>query len=171
MSDPRRGTLVIGLGSPLMADDGAGLVALEQLRDGWSLPDGVELVDGGTWGMNLLPMIEGAERVIFLDAIHGGESPGTVIEIEGAALPHVLHHKLSPHQIDLGEVLALATLRGTLPADLRAIGIEPEVVEMRTTLSPSVTRALPALLARVVARLEAAGFRCVPRPGVAACTS
>ena len=43
-----------------MGDDGLGLVALERLRDGWDIPPDVELVDGGTWGMNLLPVIEDA---------------------------------------------------------------------------------------------------------------
>ena len=65
------GTVIIGLGNPLMGDDGAGLVALEVLRDGWVL-DGVTLVDGGTWGMSLLPDIEDADRIIFVDAIVAG---------------------------------------------------------------------------------------------------
>ena len=55
-----RATVVIGLGNPLMGDDGVGLAALERLRDDWDMPADVELVDGGTWGMNLLPVIEDA---------------------------------------------------------------------------------------------------------------
>ena len=66
-------TAVIGLGNPLMGDDGFGLVALERIREEWRLEGDVELADGGTWGMSLLPLIENADRVILLDAIAAGE--------------------------------------------------------------------------------------------------
>lgn len=169
MTEARDRTLVIGLGNPLMGDDGIGLAALEQLAAGWDMGD-AELVDGGTWGMNLLPLIEGADTVILLDAIHLGRAPGTVIELEGDAVPRRLAAKLSPHQIDLGEVLALAALRETLPRRLVAIGIEPALVEMSTSLSPAVAAAMPLMLQRVAERLEALGCRCSPviAPG---CTS
>jgi hydrogenase maturation protease len=177
MTEPGRRTLVIGLGNPLMGDDGIGLAALAQLQGSRQLPGGVELVDGGTWGMNLLPLIESADTVILLDAIRLGRPAGTVIELEGEAVPRRLAHKLSPHQIDLGEVLALAALRGTLPPRLYAIGLEPALVEMRTTLSPPVEAALPLMLARVVDRLDGLGYRPEPQRGrraeaaTRACTS
>ena len=169
MTDARDRTLVIGLGNPLMGDDGIGLAALEELVASWEV-DGVELVDGGTWGMNLLPLIESADTVILLDAIHLGHAPGTVIELDGDAVPRRLAAKLSPHQIDLGEVLAVAALRETLPRRLVAIGIQPAEVEMSTALSPAVAAAMPLMLERVAERLEALGCRCSPAPA-SACTS
>jgi hydrogenase maturation protease len=154
MTEPALRKLVIGLGNPLMGDDGIGLAALERLAAGGAVPAGVELVDGGTWGMNLLHLIESADVVVLLDAIRAGAPPGTIHELEGDAVPRRLAHKLSPHQIDLGEVLALAALRGTLPPRLMAIGIEPAVVEMSAALSPVADAVLPRMLARVVERLE-----------------
>ena len=80
MSDFAGGeTLVIGLGNPIMADDGVGLAALDRLRESWSLPPSVRLVDGGTWGMNLLPLIEDAAEVLLLDAIDRGGPPGALV--------------------------------------------------------------------------------------------
>jgi hydrogenase maturation protease len=157
------GTVVIGLGSPLMADDGLGLVALATLRKGRAFEPEPEYVDGGTWGMNLLPIIEGAERLIFLDAIRSGASPGAVVELDREQLPRGLGIKLSPHQIDLQEVLALAELRGRLPQESVAMGLEPERVELGCELGPAVVRGLDALLERVEARLNAWGhFRRPP---------
>lgn len=164
-------TLLIGLGNPLMGDDGVGLAALECLRSEWELPPEVELVDGGTWGMNLLPLIEDADRVVLLDAIQAGSPPGTLVELEGDNVPRTLSHKLSPHQIDLREVLAVAMLRGTLPRTLVALGIEPAEVEMRTSLSVPVDEALPSLVWRVVTRLESFGHPCARRVSSPACTS
>src|SRR5581483_11003657 len=74
-------TIILGLGNPLMADDGIGLAALDRLRSVRPAVD-AELVDGGTWGMSLLPVVEEAERIILLDAIELERPPGTVIVLE-----------------------------------------------------------------------------------------
>lgn len=143
--DPPR-TVVLGLGNMLMADDGVGLAALARLEEEWFVPRDVELVDGGTWGMNLLPVIERADRVLILDAIDLGDPAGTLIRLEGDEIPRFLGLKLSPHQIDLREVLALAELRGTFPSQVVALGIQPERVEMSTVFSPVVAARLDQLV-------------------------
>lgn len=153
-------TAVIGLGNPLMGDDGVGVAALERLRTQFHFPEGVELVDGGTWGMNLLPLIEGAARLVLLDAINTGAPPGTLTALRRDALPRYFSHKLSPHQIDLREVLALAEWRGTLPIELVALGIQPERVELEEGLSPLVAASLDDLVELAVCCLEAHGHRC-----------
>lgn len=154
---PGGGTVVIGLGNPLMADDGLGLAALEALRHGWTFEPHVELVDGGTWGMNLLYLIEDADRVLLLDAINVEAPPGDVVELERDALPRMFGLKISPHQIDMREVLALAQLRDTLPREIVAMGLQPERVEMSTEVTPALRAALPALTERALARLAAWG--------------
>lgn len=168
MSEPGRGAvLVIGLGNPIMADDGLGLAALERLRQAWCLPESVRLVDGGTWGMNLLPLIEEAERVVFLDAIDAGRPAGELVLLEREELPRLFALKLSAHQIDLREVLAVAELRGTLPSDLVAIGLQPGRLEMSSGLSPELECRLDELIAAVVERLERWGCTCGPMEPVA----
>lgn len=158
-----RPTVVIGLGNPLMGDDGVGLAALARLRDDWDMPPGVELVDGGTWGMNLLPTIEDAGRVLLLDAIHKNAAPGTPLRLSHHELPRYLATKISPHQVDLHDVLALAELRGTLPAETVAIGLQPQRVEMIAELSPVVADGLDHLVAMAVAELAAWGHHPVLR--------
>lgn len=154
-------TRVIGVGSPVMGDDGIGIHALERLRTEWSLP-GVELVDGGTWGMTLLPEIETAGKLMFLDAINTQRHPpGTVLVVEKEQIPLVTdHNKLSPHQVDLREVLAVCEFRGTLPEETCAIGIVPDVVDLDCTTSDAAHAAQDAMLEAVIARLEAWGHPC-----------
>lgn len=163
MSENHRGTVVIGLGNPIMGDDGVGLAALARLGELWQVPRDVELVDGGTWGMNLLPVIEDAGRVVLLDAIDTGAAPGTRATLERAHLPRYLALKISPHQVDLRDVLALAELRGTLPEHTVALGVQPERVEMGVGLSPRVADALDGLVAAAIGLLETWGHRCTPR--------
>ncbi len=161
----KAGTVVIGVGSPLMGDDGLGLAALEALRDGFEFGPDVELLDGGTWGMNLLPSLEDAERAIFIDAINRAAPPGTLLIIERAELPVYFELKISPHQVDLKDVLAVAELRGTLPQDTVAIGMQPDSVELRTSLSPLLEERLGVVVDAVVQRLQSWGHpvrRAVP---------
>jgi hydrogenase maturation protease len=150
-------TVVLGVGSPLMGDDGLGVEVVEMLRDRWTGDPTLVFLDGGTWGMRVLPYIEGARRLLLLDVIRSGEQPGTVVRLERQDLPRHLHHKLSPHQIDLGEVFALAELRGTFPPEAVALGIEPDTVELRNGLSPTVQASLPRLIEAVRVQLAAWG--------------
>lgn len=154
------GTVVIGLGNPLMGDDGVGLAALERLRAEWQLDD-VELVDGATWGLSLLPVIEDAERLVLVDAIAANRAPGDIIELSRDRLPIYLTRKLSPHQVDMRDALAVAELRGRLPNDVVAIGVQPETVALGTELSAPVAQQLGALVGTVVAQLERWGHACL----------
>lgn len=151
--------VVLGLGNMLMADDGVGLAALARLDEEWFVPRSVSLVDGGTWGMNLLPVIERADRLLIFDAIDFNEPAGAVIRLERGDIPRFLAQKLSPHQVDLREVLALAELRGTLPDQIIALGIQPARVEMSTSLSPVVEEKLDELVALGAAALGEWGVR------------
>lgn len=174
MSRRDGGTLVLGLGNPLMGDDGLGIVALERLRAHWTFSPPVELLDGGTWGMNLLHRIEAVGRLLLLDAIDLDEPPGTLLHLERDQLPRLFSMKVSPHQIDMREVLALAELRGRLPAATSAMGIQPERLELSTALSATVAAGVDALVVR--ARNQLAEWGHVPAPigtpsRVTACTS
>ncbi len=155
MSEAR--TVVIGLGNPLMGDDGVGIAALDVLQEDWQFEPPVEYVDGGTWGMNLLPVIESAHRLLFIDALDVGADPGTLAELARDQLPKYLSTKISPHQIDLREVLAVAEWRGSLPRETVVIGLQVHTVAMTTALTPIVAARLPSLVTRVIDRLESWG--------------
>lgn len=163
-------TLVVGLGNPLMADDGVGLAALERLREEYEIPAGVELEDGGTWGMMLLPSIEEARELLLLDAVRTASPAGTLSLLGRDQLPLYFSHKISPHQIDMREVLAVAELRGNLPSRLAVVGVEPELVEMRHSLSPSVEARVGDMVEAAVRQLAAWGHHCVAKPAEVACT-
>lgn len=170
-AEARRCT-VIGLGNPIMSDDGLGLRALARLGEVWELPPSVELVDGGTWGMRLLPTIEDAERLLLIDAINIDAAAGTPVVLGRAQLPRYLAMKVSPHQVDLGDVLTLAQFRGTLPDETVAIGLQPQCTDMGDALSPALEHRLDELVGTVVRQLDAWGIACRPRVGRAegACT-
>jgi len=170
MSDAPR-VVVIGAGNPLLGDDGFGLVVLTALVDGWVLPPDVELVDGGTWGMSLLPAIESAGALIIIDAIDVGWPPGTPVVLEREEIPRLFGVKLSAHQIDLREALAAAELRGHLPLRSVAIGVQPLTLETGLVLSAPVAARVESTADLVIARLWRWGWPCPRRLGAPACTS
>jgi hydrogenase maturation protease len=163
--------VVIGAGNTLLSDDGFGPAVLARLQETWCLSPDVELVDGGTWGMNLLPAIEDADALIIVDVIDVGWSPGTPVELERDNIPRLLGIKLSPHQIDLRETLAVAELRGKLPRRAVAIGVQPLTLETHIGLTPLVEQRVDWAVQHVVARLKRWGWMCGRRPEGCVCTS
>ena len=151
--------VVLGVGNPLMGDDGLGISVVARLRPAWGDDESeLMLIDGGTWGMNLLPIIEQARRLLIVDAIDRGGAPGALVTLQRDEIPRYLGRTLSPHQLDLREVLALAEFRGTLPDETTAVGIQPQNIELSLVLSPAVSATLPALLDDIEFRLRRWGY-------------
>jgi len=67
----------MGLGNLLLRDEGIGIHAIRALEARYLTPPGLEIVDGATAGLDLLPYIEGRDRVLFVDAVISGRSPAT----------------------------------------------------------------------------------------------
>jgi hydrogenase maturation protease len=140
-------TLVLGLGTPLRADDGVGVALIEALRAEGGFGEQAELVDGGTAGLEIVLLLEGRSRVVVVDAADMGLAPGEwrrftpdeIAPTDGAALGGTLH------DAGLLEALALAEALGVLPAEVVIFGVQPGSLGWEQGLTPPVRQALPAL--------------------------
>lgn len=143
---------VVGVGNPLMGDDGIGIAVVERLeREG--VQAGVEVIDGGTGGLTLLTLMEGARAVVLVDALEMGRTPGTVIASAYSEWRfRIAGSGLSLHQAGLAEVLALGAELGELP-EVFVVGIQPAVIAMGQELSAAVAAALPEAVAAVRSQL------------------
>ncbi len=141
---------IIGVGNPLMGDDGAG-TALVELLGRRELPPGVEVVDGGTGGVTLLGLMEGAAGVVLVDAADMGRPVGAVVRLTGeeAALS-ACSAPLSLHQAGVAGALALGRELAILPR-LVLFLVQGERVAPGQGLSPPVEAALDSLADRVIA--------------------
>jgi hydrogenase maturation protease len=147
--------LILGLGNPLLGDEGVGLRAVEELK-GLELPDGVTVAEGGTTGLGLVSLMEGYQRVIVVDAADMGHPPGCVVRFTPLeAQLKTAEAPLSLHQLGLGEVLALAKALEVAPAELVIIGIQPRRVEMGAGLSSEVEGAIPQIIRIILDELDA----------------
>jgi len=143
---------VLGVGNPIMGDDGVGLELLSLVEASFSDPR-VEYVDGGTSGMELLPVVQSARRLLILDAV-SGPVPGEVVELPGDQIPRLLAAKLSPHQLGLLDIFAAARLLGTEPDEVVVIGIVPEFVDVQVGLTPTIAASLPDATAKAISVLH-----------------
>jgi hydrogenase maturation protease len=122
--------LVLGIGNLLWADEGFGVRCVEALNAGWSFPPQVQLMDGGTQGLYLLPYVQEADCLLVFDAVDYGDPAGALREVVGDQVPRFMGaKKMSLHQTGFQEVLMAAELTGKLPAELVLIGVQPEELE------------------------------------------
>ncbi|MCX6028098.1 MAG: HyaD/HybD family hydrogenase maturation endopeptidase [Chloroflexi bacterium] len=153
--------VVLGIGNTLNRDEGVGVHAVQALQASMpplavaGQPSSVEYLDGGTLGLNLLPIVEESSHLLILDAVDACQPPGTVIELAGEDIPLFSGIKLSQHQVTFQEVLGLAAVRGKLPPHLHLIGVQPADLAIGLELSPVVAAALPEVVARAAAVLSA----------------
>jgi hydrogenase maturation protease len=155
MNDTLSPIRIVGIGNVLMGDDGLGPYAIKILESRFTFPDHVELVDGGTPGLDFLPYITDARSVIILDTVSSDAEPGTLKiyrdrDIIGSAPPP----RLTPHQPGLREALMAAELTDSSPAEMVLLGVIPESTEQGTTLSKPVQASVEHIVEAVLAELD-----------------
>jgi hydrogenase maturation protease len=147
-------TIVIGLGNILLRDEGVGVHAVNALRERYTFTPEVEVVDGGTLGLDLLPFFEGRERVLLVDAVDFKKDAGHIASIDDEDIPSTLFAKLSVHHIGLSDVLFAATLMGYKPSKIRLIGIQPQSLEVGLDLSECISGKIQMFLDTIIETLR-----------------
>jgi hydrogenase maturation protease len=129
-------TIVIGLGNPLMRDEGIGVLLVQKLAEKFSCLENVEFYDGGTGGISLLYKIENRHKLILIDCAKMGEPAGTIRRFTPDQVRSVkqLGH-FSLHEVDILKVLELADQFGDAPKEVVLFGIEPQSLELGSELS------------------------------------
>ena len=156
----REATVVIGLGNVILSDDGLGVHAVRRLRERHAVAEDVELIDGGTAGLLLLPHLADARRAILVDAIDAGAPPGTLTRLEGKDWMSAVSIRMTPHEVALEDLLGAAELTGAWPEELVLLGVQPGSIAMGTEPSPPVAEAIDPLVDAILAELEGWGAGC-----------
>jgi hydrogenase maturation protease len=135
----RRSTVVLGLGNPLMADEGIGVCLVVQLSRLANEHLDVEFIDAGTGGLAILHQIRDRRKAIFIDCAYMGEEPGVIRRFtpQEVCSGKVLAHQ-SLHEADLLRILDMSRQLGQAPDEVVIFGIQPERIEPRLDLSPSL---------------------------------
>jgi hydrogenase maturation protease len=149
--------LVLGVGNVLLTDEGIGVRALNELERRYNFSDEVELLDGGTAGIELLRHIRNRKHLIIIDCMTNDMAPGTIMRVAGEDVPAAFRTSISPHQLGLSDLLAAAMLTGELPENLVLFGVEPESIDIGLVLTDTVEASVDKLVNAVVDELRAIG--------------
>ena len=148
---------VVGAGNLLLGDEGVGVHVVEALGKEY-VPPYLTLVDAGTALTDVLGGLRGYERVLLVDALRAGGSPGSVYRLEFSELQERAERgqlTMSLHQSGLLEAVALARLEGLDPGNITIIAVEPQRLEPGIELSETVSRRLPDVCHLVMEEVRA----------------
>ncbi len=154
---------VFGIGNILLSDDGVGIHAVQRLQNDYEFPENVELIDGGTKGLDLLPLFENRDKVLIIDAANFKKEPGTIDTVVGDKIPAFLSTKLSVHQIGLPDMLFAAKWMEFTPPEMCLIGIQPKSMDTTIEMTDVVSEKMDALLEKVMHKLKEWGVEPVPK--------
>jgi hydrogenase maturation protease len=152
-------TIVLGLGNVAQADDGLGIHAVRELVARYDLPPGVEVIEGGTAGLLLVPTLSDADRAVIVDAIDLAAVPGTLHRLEGPAWSTAFLRRFTPRDTGLTDLLGATALAGALPANLVLLGLQLERIGWGCEPTSAVREAIPALIDAVVDALRQWGVQ------------
>ncbi len=138
MKNLRAKTLILGVGNILLRDEGIGVRVVEYLQQ-QPLPEGVECVDGGTAGADLIDVLADRETVIIVDAVCSGEPAGTVLQLTPDDLKLQEDTLLSLHDLDIPQTLAMTKMLNCDPNRVICFGVVPEYIEPGIELSETLT--------------------------------
>lgn len=154
---------ILGLGNILMGDEGIGVHAVRAFEQRYILPEGVEVVDGGVAGLDLIPFIEGRDKVLMVDAVNSGREPGYIVILENEGIPARLSAKDSMHHFALMDVLSIVRLMDSFPQEICLIGVQPKTVEMGLDMSAEMCEKMESILHHIANKLSAWDVPCVLR--------
>ncbi len=148
-------TLVLGMGNPILSDDGVGLYVAERLQAG-PMPDGVEVQLSEVAGLRLLELVKGYDKVVIVDALRSGREPGEIVRYEAREFKGG-HRYGSAHSIGLHTALELGRQLGMpMPEDVTVFAVEAEDIEtFGEEFSPPVAAAAEKVIDLVRAEVGA----------------
>jgi hydrogenase maturation protease len=145
--------LILGIGNILLKDEGVGVHTAKRMME-MALPPDVEVMDGGTMGLNLLFYIEGRKKVIVIDTVLVGDPPGTIFRFTDASLVDNKPMLRTAHGVDFTDVIKTSKMLGTKPDEIVFIGIEPESLEEGLEMTPTIEKRVPVLIKMVMKELN-----------------
>ena len=161
--DYENSIVVLGVGNILLTDEGLGVHVVEDLKANYNFTPQISLIDGGTMGMELLTYMRGMKKILLIDAVNGGEAPGTIYEFPHRELEQYFTDHISVHEVGMQDILRIRAIQENPLEDAIVIGVEPESLDVGFEPSAPVQKALPEVKERVLRVLREWGVHIEPK--------
>ena len=162
-NDYENSIVVLGVGNILLTDEGLGVHVVEDLKANYTFTPQISLIDGGTMGMELLTYMRGMKKILLIDAVNGGEAPGTIYEFPHRELEQYFTDHISVHEVGMQDILRIRAIQENPLEDAIVIGVEPESLDVGFEPSVPVQKALPEVKDRVLCVLREWGVQIEPK--------
>lgn len=151
--------VVLGIGNVLLHDDGFGPYVVRQLEAAWEMPGDVEIIDGGTPGLDFHPFFENTRLLIVVDTITTPGTPGEIrFYTRDQLLSAPLPPRVNPHEPGVGEALHAAQFAGEIPEEVLLVGVCQGDFSTGTGLTPPIRAAVQPAMDAVIDALRKAGL-------------
>jgi hydrogenase maturation protease len=151
--ESQKSILILGIGNLLLKDEGIGVHVVNRMSE-MTLPPDVEVMDGGTLGMDLLYYIEGRKKVIVVDTVNAGDPPGTLYRFTDKELAVKKDFLRTAHGIDFVDVVKTSQMLGNKPEEIVFIGVEPQDISEGLEPTALIAKRIPVIIELVMKELK-----------------
>ncbi|EIW17237.1 MULTISPECIES: HyaD/HybD family hydrogenase maturation endopeptidase [Pelosinus] len=141
---------VLGVGNILMQDEGFGVRVVEQLLKQYSFPQNVQILDGGTLGMELLRFLIETDKLILVDAVAGSLPPGSLYHFQNNEVKAYFKEKVSMHELGIQDVLAILDVMEKPVQEIRILGVQPLTVDIGLEMTPIVAEKVDVIIEQIL---------------------
>ena len=148
-------TLVLGLGNPILSDDGVGIKVAHEVANQLDNPQ-VTVSETSAAGLSLLDSIVGYDKAIIIDAIQTEKGQAGQVYRMRAEDFSLTKHLSSPHQINLATALELGKMLNlAMPQKITVFAVEAkDVTSFSERCTPEVEQAIPEVIKMVLQELS-----------------
>ena len=158
---------VLGVGNVILRDEGFGVRVAEYLDAHYDFPENVQIVDGGTLGIELTQFVTGTKKLLVIDSINGHAAPGTRFAIRDDDVLAHFQDKISAHEVGIQDVLALLEVTGHKIPTVTVLGVQPYNLEAGVELSEEMRKLVPEVAAEALDELKTWGIEMTAKEHVA----
>ena len=145
---------VLGIGNIILSDEGFGVRVVEHLQKNFKFPENVQLIDGGTLGIELTQFITGTKKLLIIDSIDGDKPAGTTFEFVGDEIKKHFSEKISAHEVGIQDVLTMLELTGKTIPEVVVIGAQPFSLEAGVELTEQMQQLVPVMVDKSIEILK-----------------
>ncbi len=149
---------ILGIGNVILSDEGFGVRVAEYLEAHYDFPENVQVLDGGTLGIELTQYITGTKKLLVLDSINAGAAPGTRFSFSDEEVLSHFQEKISAHEIGIQDLLALLEVTGRKIERVTVLGAQPYSLKAGVALTEDMQRLVPAVAEEALAVLRGWGI-------------
>lgn len=134
---------VLGIGNTILSDEGFGVRVVEFLQEHYAFPENVQLIDGGTLGVELIHFVAGTSKLLIIDSIDGGTAAGKIFHLREDEILKHFTQKISAHEVGIQDILTMLEITNKKIPCVELIGAQPYSLDAGINLTPQMQKLLP----------------------------